>query len=195
MLEPKKKGNRIVRETLASIHCKANFWGEKFFFGLFSATCILQIGSGPRTLGWEVRILAKNTCPVSWVVEGMIVACERPDHQSLLPALYPTPRCLLVGEFKDEGPLRDSGLSTSRPSSSWPSGYALWRWILEIPHGKCSFLGLILHASKELHFKKKIILIVWVYGLTHPAHLACLTLSILCIHILFGYFLWSFKVL
>ena len=117
MLEPKKKGNRIVRETLASIHCKANFWGETFFFGLFSATCILQIGSGPRTLGWEVRILAKNTCPVSWVVEGMIVACERPDHLSLLPALYPTPCCLLVGEFrmKDPSEIPDSPLAGLHP--------------------------------------------------------------------------------
>lgn len=65
MLEPKKKGNRIVRETLASIHCKANFWGEKFFFGLFSATCILQIGSGPRTLGWEVRMKDPSEIPDS----------------------------------------------------------------------------------------------------------------------------------
>lgn len=30
------------------------------------------------------------------------------------------------------------------------------------------FWASILHAGKELHLKKKIILIVWVCGLTHP---------------------------
>lgn len=195
MLEPKKKGNRIVRETLASIHCKANFWGETFFFwfvfsNLHPADWVRSqnswvggkdfskehlpcfLGGGGHDSGmWKARSPVSPPCPVP---------------HPLLPPRW---------RVQDEGPLRDSGLSTSRPSSSWPSGYALLRWILEIPHGKCSFLGLILHASKELHLKKKIILIVWVYGLTHPAHLACLTLSILCIHILFGYFVWSFKVL
>ena len=36
---------------------------------------------------------------------------------------------------------------------------------------------------------------MWDCGLTDPTYLPCLTLSILCIHILFGYFAWSFKVL
>ena len=119
MLEPKKNGNRIVKETLASIYCKANFWGKIFVFVcLFSGTCILHSWSGPRTLVCGRRILAKDTCPVSWVAAGTTVARERPDHQCLLPVLYPLcppPPHQESSRMKEPSEIPDSPLAGFHP--------------------------------------------------------------------------------
>lgn len=89
-----------------SIHCKANLGGEIFFFFWFVLRNLHPADLVRSQNSWVgVRILAKDTCRVSWEVEGTTVARERPGHQSP-PALYPPPLPPCQESSRMKGPQR-----------------------------------------------------------------------------------------
>lgn len=93
-LSLKRMATGLWEKTWHLFIAKLILGGGIFFFWFVFRKLHPETWSGPRTLGWGVRILAKDTCRVSWVVEGMAVARERPDHQSPPPCPIPTPCCL-----------------------------------------------------------------------------------------------------
>lgn len=166
--------------------------GGKFFFFLVCsqepASC--RLGQVPELLGGG-KDFSKGHLPC-FLGGGGHDSGTGEARSPVPPCPIPTPAASLSGEFKDEGP---SEIPDSPLSASWRSGCALLRWILEIPHGKCSFLGLNFACRERVTLKKKNYFNCVGLWPNPPTHLPCLTVSILCSHILFGYFVWSFKVL